>query len=62
LFIYLAAVDFLHVARLAAYMSLLTVAPATPASPIQSSPQLGPGSDSVDPDELILSDLPVSAS
>src|SRR5437773_2388246 len=67
LFIYLAVVDFLHVARLAAYMSLLTGAPSTPVSAIKSSPELGPGSGldrraGVDPDELILSDLPLSPS
>jgi hypothetical protein len=67
LFIYLAVVDFLHVARIAAYMSLLTGGPSTPVSPIKSSPELGPGSGldrraRVDPDELILSDLPLSPS
>jgi hypothetical protein len=66
--LYFAAVDFLYVGRLAAYLAIVqqpdvpAPLPPTPPSPPDRSQSsaLIPRSASVDPDELILSDLPIA--
>jgi hypothetical protein len=68
--LYFAAVDFLYMGRLAAYLTIVQQPdvpmplPPTPPSPpdrSQYSVLIQPGAG-VDPDELILSDLPTATS
>ena len=54
---YFAVVDYLYIARLAAYVAILEL-PAEATQPITSA-TLMTRYDRIDPDELILSDLPV---
>jgi hypothetical protein len=62
--LYLVVADFLYVGRLAAYVAILTL-PETPVATETAGPVFSPSMEklipntSVDPDELILSDLPV---
>jgi hypothetical protein len=63
--LYLVVADFLYVGRLAAYVAILEL-PESPAAteleslfPPSTERLIPPSSTSVDPDELILSDLPV---
>lgn len=58
--LYFALADFLYAGRLAAYLAILEMAPmpvTAPPAPV-AQPRL-PISNRIDPDELILSDLPV---
>jgi hypothetical protein len=62
--LYLAAADFLYVGRLAGYVAILKLPPAAkrvaPEFPGQPPSPVNPQSDRVDPDELILGDLPAT--
>lgn len=58
--VYFAVSDFLYVGRLAAYVAILEMPPMPVLAPLEpiTQPRL-PISNRIDPDELILSDLPV---
>ena len=63
IFLYCAVADFLYAARLAAYVSIIRREELHARSTSAEMPPLSGGvGDSVDPDELILSDAPLPAS
>jgi hypothetical protein len=61
--LYFAVVDCLYAGRLAAYLYIAespddVIVPRTFSPEVPNHPSISPASDRVDPDDLILSDLP----